>query len=97
VNHLRRQRRWLSTGGKLSEACAPPPKAARTPGPAQNRTDADVFLHIEKLDRKVDRIGAIVGSLAIVFIDAIAGGLVVLAMTALLSVNQMWSEHARAP
>jgi len=42
-----------------------------------------------RLDRSIDRIVGVVGPLAIIFISAIVGGLIVSVMTALLSVNEM--------
>ena len=42
-----------------------------------------------KLQRSLDRMLAIVGPLAIIFISVVVGGLIVSVMTALLSVNQM--------
>jgi general secretion pathway protein F len=98
-------RRWtvvvdrVRRGGKLSEALADeallPAMAVRTLrlGEESNQLTmlsarlADYYEN--KLDRSIDRIVGVVGPLAIVFISAIVGGLIVSVMTALLSVNQM--------
>ena len=86
-------------GGKLSDALSGaallPPMAVRTLrlGEDSNQLPtlaARVADYYEaRLDRSIDAIVGIVGPVAIVFISAIVGGLIVSVMTALLSVNQL--------
>jgi general secretion pathway protein F len=86
-------------GGKLSDALSDeallPPMAIRTLRlgeesnqlPMLARRLADYYE--SRLDRSIDRVVGVVGPVAIIFISAIVGGLIVSVMTALLSVNQM--------
>jgi general secretion pathway protein F len=98
-------RRWtvvvdrVRRGGKLSEALGDeallPAMAVRTLRLGEESNQLPMLsarladYYEAKLDRSIDRIVGIVGPLAIVFISAIVGGLIVSVMTALLSVNQM--------
>jgi general secretion pathway protein F len=98
-------RRWtvvvdrVRRGGKLSEALGSeallPAMAVRTLRLGEESNQLPMLsarladYYEAKLDRSIDRIVGIVGPLAIVFISAIVGGLIVSVMTALLSVNQM--------
>jgi general secretion pathway protein F len=86
-------------GGKLSDALSDeallPPMAIRTLRLGEESNQLPMLAarladyYESRLDRSIDRIVGIVGPLAIVFISAIVGGLIVSVMTALLSVNQM--------
>ena len=86
-------------GGKLSEALFAarvlPPMAVRTLRLGEDSDQLPMLAgrvadyYEVKLGRSVDRIVGIVGPVAIIFISAIVGGLIVSVMTALLSVDQM--------
>lgn len=86
-------------GGRLSEALtaskALPPMAVRTLRLGEDSGQLAMLagrvaeFYEAKLQRSLDRMLAIVGPLAIIFISAIVGGLIVSVMTALLSVNQI--------
>jgi general secretion pathway protein F len=86
-------------GGKLSDALtatkALPPMAVRTLRLGEDSGQLPMLagrvadFYEAKLQRSLDRMMGIVGPLAIIFISAIVGGLIVSVMTALLSVNQV--------
>jgi general secretion pathway protein F len=86
-------------GGKLSDALtttkALPPMAVRTLRLGEDSGQLPMLagrvadFYEAKLQRSLDRMMAIVGPVAIIFISAIVGGLIVSVMTALLSVNQV--------
>ena len=86
-------------GGKLSDALNDeallPPMAIRTLRLGEESNQLPMLAgrladyYESRLDRSIDRIVGVVGPLAIIFISAIVGGLIVSVMTALLSVNQM--------
>jgi general secretion pathway protein F len=86
-------------GGKLSDALtatkALPPMAVRTLRLGEDSGQLPMLagrvadFYESKLQRSLDRIMGIVGPVAIIFISAIVGGLIVSVMTALLSVNQV--------
>jgi general secretion pathway protein F len=86
-------------GGKLSDALtttkALPPMAVRTLRLGEDSGQLPMLagrvadFYESKLQRSMDRMMGIVGPLAIMFISAIVGGLIVSVMTALLSVNQV--------
>ncbi len=86
-------------GGKLSDALSDeallPPMAIRTLRLGEESNQLPMLAarladyYESRLDRSIDRIVGIVGPVAIIFISAIVGGLIVSVMTALLSVNQM--------
>ncbi len=86
-------------GGKLSDALtttkALPPMAVRTLRLGEDSGQLPMLagrvadFYESKLQRSLDRMMGIVGPLAIIFISAIVGGLIVSVMTALLSVNQV--------
>ena len=85
-------------GGKLSDALSDeallPPMAIRTLRLGEESNQLPMLAgrladyYESRLDRSIDRIVGVVGPLAIIFISAIVGGLIVSVMTALLSVNQ---------
>ena len=86
-------------GGKLSDALSDeallPPMAIRTLRLGEESNQLPMLAgrladyYESRLDRSIDRIVGVVGPLAIIFISAIVGGLIVSVMTALLSVNEM--------
>jgi general secretion pathway protein F len=86
-------------GGKLSDALtttrALPPMAVRTLRLGEDSGQLPMLagrvadFYELKLQRSLDRMMGIVGPVAIIFISAIVGGLIVSVMTALLSVNQV--------
>ena len=85
-------------GGKLSDALtktkALPPMAVKTLRLGEDSGQLPMLagrvadFYESKLQRSLDRMMGIVGPVAIIFISAIVGGLIVSVMTALLSVNQ---------
>ena len=86
-------------GGKLSDALSAsnnlPPMAVRMlrlgeeTGQLPALAGRVAEFYEAKLQRSLDRVVAIIGPLAIVFISAVVGGLIVSVMTALLSVTQL--------
>ncbi|WP_315834387.1 type II secretion system F family protein [Bradyrhizobium prioriisuperbiae] len=86
-------------GGKLSDALSAsnslPPMALRMlrlgeeTGQLPTLSGRVAEFYEAKLQRNLDRIVGIIGPLAIVFISAVVGGLIVSVMTALLSVTQL--------
>jgi general secretion pathway protein F len=86
-------------GGRLSEALtsakALPPMAIRTLRLGEDSGQLAMLagrvaeFYEAKLQRSLDRMLGVIGPLAIIFISAIVGGLIVSVMTALLSVNQI--------
>ena len=86
-------------GGRLSEALtasqALPPMAVRTLRLGEDSGQLPMLagrvaeFYEAKLQRSLDRMLGIIGPLAIIFVSAIVGGLIVSVMTALISVNQM--------
>ncbi len=86
-------------GGKLSDALSDeallPPMAIRTLRLGEESNQLPMLAarladyYESRLDRSIDRVVGVIGPVAIIFISAIVGGLIVSVMTALLSVNQM--------
>jgi general secretion pathway protein F len=86
-------------GGKLSDALSAssslPPMAVRMLRLGEETGQLPVLagrvaeFYEAKLQRSLDRVVAIIGPLAIIFISAVVGGLIVSVMTALLSVTQL--------
>ena len=86
-------------GGRLSEALtasrALPPMAVRTLRLGEESGQLPMLagrvadFYEAKLQRSMDRMLGIIGPIAIIFVSAIVGGLIVSVMTALISVNQV--------
>jgi general secretion pathway protein F len=86
-------------GGKLSEALAAaamlPPMAIRMLRLGEETGQLAILaariaeFYEAKLQRSLDRVVAVVGPVAIIFISIVVGGLIVSVMTALLSVSQV--------
>ncbi|MGJ4951689.1 type II secretion system F family protein [Bradyrhizobium sp. HKCCYLS20291] len=86
-------------GGKLSDALSAssslPPMAVRMLRLGEETGQLPVLagrvaeFYEAKLQRSLDRVVAVIGPLAIIFISAVVGGLIVSVMTALLSVTQL--------
>ena len=86
-------------GGRLSEALtasrALPPMAVRTLRLGEDSGQLPMLsgrvadFYEAKLQRSLDRMLGVVGPVAIMFVSAIVGGLIVSVMTALISVNEV--------